>query len=263
MTTPAFPRNHGNDHARPAWTGAALTHVGLVREANEDALLVLNDLGLWIVADGMGGHPGGDVASRLAVGATADYMRREAAGCRDGTEDLLLRAIRHANERVRAEVDVRPELDSMGTTLVALLIGVNPEPRATLAHVGDSRAYLFRDGGLRALTVDHSYVEEKIREGLLTREEARRHPYRHMLSRAVGIEPEVEPEVTSFVLRPGDLILLCTDGLTKMIEDEEIAPLLAGAASHEEACRALVEEANRRGGADNTTVVVVGAASTD
>jgi protein phosphatase len=258
MATPAPRPDRGEDRARSRWTGAVLTHRGLVREANEDAALVLNELGLWIVADGMGGHPGGDVASRLAVEATADYVRRHAAHCGEAKK-LLLQAIRYANERVRGEVRIRPELETMGTTIVALHVGEAPEADATLVHVGDSRAYLVRDGSLQPLTTDHSYVEERIREGLLTREEARRHPYRHMLSRAVGIEPEVEPDVRSFALRPGDRILLCTDGLTKMIEDEEILALLGTAASQEEACRLLVEAANRRGGADNTTVVVVGA----
>lgn len=262
MATPAPRQDRGENRARSRWAGVGLTDRGLVREANEDASLVLNDLGLWIVADGMGGHPGGDVASRLAVEATADYVRRHASAPSAEAGDLLLRAIRHANERVRGEVRVRPELETMGTTIVVLHVGENPEPRATLAHVGDSRAYLVRDGCLQPLTTDHSYVEERIREGLLTREEARRHPYRHMLSRAVGIEPGVEPEVTSLSLRPEDLILLCTDGLTKMIEDEEILALLGKAASQEEACRLLVEAANRRGGADNTTVVVVGSAAT-
>ncbi|WP_447972693.1 Stp1/IreP family PP2C-type Ser/Thr phosphatase [Nitrospira sp. Kam-Ns4a] len=244
------------DRARPGWTGTGLSDLGKVREENEDAVLVLDELGLWLVADGMGGHPGGDVASRLAVRAVADFMKR--AGLSPSSreaEPLLRKAIQHANDAVREESRTRPDLSGMGTTLVALHIN---HEEAVLAHVGDSRAYLLRDRSLRPLTHDHSFVEEQMRLGLLTAEEARRHPYRHMLTRAVGIEPQVEPDTLSLPLEPDDCLLLCTDGLTKMLEDSEILDTLEKASSApERACRALVEAANRRGGPDNITVVVV------
>lgn len=247
------------DRARSRWSGVGLTDVGKVRAANEDACLLLNELGLWIVADGMGGHPGGDIASRLAVQAAADFVKR-AGSNRAAAEmkDVLSQAIRHANEVVREEARARPGLTGMGTTIVALHVGTHLRPEATLVHLGDSRAYLLRGGSLNPLTRDHSFVEEQIRLGLLTPEEARHHPYRNMLNQAVGIEPQVEPDSLAFPLQPEDLLLLCTDGLTKMLEDTEILNTLARASgSPEQACRALVDEANRRGGADNTTVVIV------
>ena len=244
------------------WIGYGLSDVGLIRTANQDAMLVLNDLGIWAVADGMGGHAGGDVASGLAIAT----IRRQAAepspptdtpdSISDG-ERFLRTLVEAANRRVFEEGSSVRSLRGMGTTLVVLMIRGAPGPVAYLAHVGDSRAYLYREGTLRLLTRDHSLVEDYIRRGLLTRDQAATHPRRHVLTRAVGLDPTVEPEVMQLELEPNDRLILCTDGLTKMLDDRDLAVFVAKAAQRPaELSRALVQEANRRGGDDNVTVLV-------
>ncbi|HXF92685.1 MAG TPA: Stp1/IreP family PP2C-type Ser/Thr phosphatase [Nitrospiraceae bacterium] len=246
------------------WIGDGLTHTGLLRSTNQDAFAVLNDRSLWLVADGMGGHPGGDVASRSAVAAIA----QQAGAVRPGrlaqrirgsqTAAQLQTMIEGANRAILATAEISPELKGMGTTLVALHIASGFRARATVAHVGDSRAYLWREAHLLPLTRDHSLVEEYVRHGLLTPEQARTHPHRHVLSRALGIAETVEPDVSSFFLRRDDVLLLCTDGLTKMLIDEQIASVLRRAGRlPQQICEALVEEALRSGGEDNVTVVAV------
>ena len=243
------------------WHGAGRTDVGLVRRANQDALLLRDELGLWIIADGMGGHPGGDVASKVAVETTAAHVAAlaESGGrhASDQTEGLR-RAVLQANVALHAEGDARPEYKGMGTTLIALHIAGFPQAQATLAHVGDSRAYLHRANTLSQLTRDHSWVGDQIRAGLLSTEEAATHPLRHMLTRALGIDTKVEPDILTLHLQTGDRILLCTDGLTKMLSDGEILEALAAYGKDAQAaCDALVRQANERGGEDNVTVLLV------
>lgn len=243
------------------WYGAGRTDVGLVRRANQDALLLRDELGLWIIADGMGGHPGGDVASKMAVETTAAHIATLAeSGARhasDHTEDLR-RAVLQANVALHAEGDTRPEYKGMGTTLIALHIAGFPQAQATLAHLGDSRAYLYRAGTLSQLTRDHSWVEDQIQAGLLSTENAATHPLRHMLTRALGIDTKGEPDILTLFLETGDRILLCTDGLTKMLSDDEILATLAGHKKDSQAaCDDLVNRANARGGQDNVTVLLV------
>jgi len=254
---------HGPLHAIEPWHGVGLTDRGLVRTSNQDAFALLNECGVWIVADGMGGRAGGDIASRVTVdGLAADLPRHLGTHLSESTElhsrtALLHRLIHMSNQAVRAEASRRPELHGMGTTLVILMIMPFPEPTALLAHVGDSRAYCLRSGVLTQMTRDHSFVEESLRDGRLTPEEALDHPLRHMLTRAVGAEIEVEPEITVHELAAHDILLLCTDGLTKMLPDRIIRDILSQpAASLPEMCRALIDEANARGGEDNTTVVL-------
>jgi serine/threonine protein phosphatase PrpC len=224
---------------------------------------MFDDRGVWVVADGMGGHAGGDIASRLAIAAIGSYsepLRTDISAHRPQQDDatLLRQAIEQANHIIRQEALDRPDLTGMGTTLVLLRITVNPAPCAIVAHVGDSRAYLIRNGQLAQLTQDHSWVEEQIRHGRLGYQEARSHPMRHVLTRALGTEPTVIPDISSHPLDPEDAILLCTDGLTKMLDDEEIVrTFLRAGTSREHVCQALIQEANRRGGQDNTTVVIV------
>ena len=232
-----------------------LSDVGLRREGNEDDFLVEPVLGLFAVADGLGGHAAGEVASRLAVEAL-----RSAFGPGGPAEsapvpsERLERAVHEANRRICEEVQGRAERRGMGTTLVAMLVD---RERALISHVGDSRAYLWRDGELRRLTSDHSWVNEQVKLGLLSDETAQRHPMRNIVTRALGSRSEVDVETRDEAVRPGDVFLLCSDGLNTMLDDAEIAEALAAHADPAEACRNLVQRANARGGEDNTTVVVV------
>ncbi len=245
------------------WIGAGLTDPGLLRSSNQDAFTILNDRGLWVVADGMGGHPGGDVASRLAVevisqqaAAAFPHSMTKPAGRNRSAAAQLKAMIEAANRAILATAEASPNLKGMGTTVVALQVSSGLRAHATVAHVGDSRAYLWRDSNLTPLTRDHSLVEDYVRQGLISPEEARFHPHRHVLSRALGIAEAAEPDVSSFSLRRGDVLVLCTDGLTKMLPDEQIAEVLRRTGRQpQQICAALVEQALQSGGEDNVTVV--------
>lgn len=246
-----------------AWRGAGLTDRGHLRTSNQDAFAVLNDRGLWVVADGMGGGPGGDIASRIAVDSFVAGTEADPGATGGQTiAGTLTRALQAVNEAIRAEAARRRELTGMGTTLVAVHIASAPAPAAplaTVAHVGDSRAYLIRGDRITALTRDHSWVEEQVRRGVITAAHAAGHPMRHVLSRALGAQATVEPDVSSQALLAGDRLLLCTDGLTKMLTDDEILEVvLRNPRADPALCEALVDAANRRGGEDNVTVVVIG-----
>jgi serine/threonine protein phosphatase PrpC len=231
---------------------AAATDPGLVRGHNEDSLWPLPEgaeVGhgeaaaqfLAVVADGMGGHVAGEIASRLAV---------ETAVGADG--DAVAR-VRAANEAVVATSLDRPRLAGMGTTMtLAIFSGETVE----IGHIGDSRAYLYRQGGLQQLTRDHSLVAEMVASGELRPEEAAAHPFRSVITRALGMESRVVVDRVERDLLPGDRFLLCSDGLTTMLDYDEIADLLAQPEGPE-AAAALIESANRAGGFDNITVVVV------
>lgn len=236
------------------WAGYGLSDIGRVRASNQDAFAVLDQVGLWVVADGMGGHAGGDLASRIAVEAVAASVRSSAGP--SSSQVLLRRAIRASNRAVLRMAEEHPDLAGMGTTLVVLHLA-GPRPVATVAHVGDSRAYRLRAQHLTQLTEDHSLIEDYRRRGLVSASEAKTHPLRHVLSRAVGIEPEVEPDISTFDVEAEDVFLLCTDGLTRMLDDERIRDILLRSASRAGMCEALVREANRAGGEDNITVVIV------
>ncbi|OQW62662.1 MAG: hypothetical protein A4S17_01355 [Proteobacteria bacterium HN_bin10] len=213
----------------------------------------------------MGGHAGGEVASRLTVAAWEAEAGTIADG-RSATHEELARRLNaatvQAHQAVRQEAARTPALAGMGTTLVALHIvpAGNPygPPYAAVAHVGDSRAYLARAGGIHALTRDHSWVEEQLAKGLLSTQEALAHPYRHVLTRAIGIDEQSTPDIGIVSLEPRDRLLLCTDGLTKMLSDDEIAGILAASPQRgEQVCSALVQAALDRGGVDNVTVILV------
>lgn len=251
------------------WYGVGLTDVGRKRPANQDAMVIMNPLGYWGIADGMGGLPGGDIASQLAIGTATEFLRTrlsdarvaDAEAERANSEAMLQEAIKASNQAIRKEAHRNPKLFGMGTTVVLLRVVSAPETLASIAHVGDSRAYLLHEEELTRLTRDHSAVEEYIRHGLVTPEQAINHPHKHILSRALGVSDRVEPDVATLTLQPHDLILLCTDGLTKMIKDDELRQILLKAGHRPETiCHRLVDEANERGGDDNTTVVVVKAA---
>lgn len=238
------------------------THAGKKRANNEDAYLLNDEFCLYAVADGIGGSEGGEVASRIAVETLAAATRDLLAGSpRDfssdagGSKELsaLRSAMDRANRNIREERSRRSDLAEMGTTLTAFFF---KEGRAYLIHIGDSRAYLFRSGNLRQVSIDHSLVSEFVRAGRLKPEQARISPYRHVITRALGTGDDVVPDSSMEGVQQGDTFLLCTDGLTEMVSDEEIANILATHAPRE-AVQGLIDAANREGGVDNITAVVV------
>jgi len=247
---------------------AGMSHPGRKRRNNEDALLYDVHLGLAAVADGMGGHQSGEVASHLALEALQEFVA-QAARDRDLTwpfgydparsfaANCLRTAIQLANRRVYQAAASREELMGMGTTLVAVLAH---EGIWTYAGVGDSRAYLLRDSTLRQLTRDDSWIETAIAQNLVDAGDRHAHPLRHVLTKAIGLQEELEFGVGEEALRAGDRLLLCSDGLTAVVGDAEIRALLA---QHEAdltaACGALVDAANAAGGPDNVTVVLLAA----
>ncbi|MHB1844878.1 MAG: PP2C family protein-serine/threonine phosphatase [Deltaproteobacteria bacterium] len=247
------------------WECAAATDVGKVRDHNEDRFTARPELGLFLVCDGMGGHSAGEVAADLAVAVTTEFFERCA---RDpdatwpyrvdpvlGDEGSRLAvALRWANERIRAEAKRELSKANMGTTAVAALLG--PE-RGFVAHAGDSRAYLFRDGALTQVTLDHSLLGDFIRGAHPTAEEIRAFPYKNVITRALGPADDVKIECAALDLRAGDLLMLCCDGLHGMVEDPAIAKILRDSSDLPTACRLLVEAANAAGGVDNITVILV------
>jgi protein phosphatase len=227
--------------------------VGRRRAANEDHYALAPELGLYLVADGLGGHVAGQIASGLAAEAALRTIRTL-----EGTGMTLAEKLRYAviaaNREVNETARRRRELAGMGTTLVALLA---QEGRAALAHVGDSRAYLVRGDRIRQLTDDHSLVGELLRRREISADAAREHPQRHVLTRAVGVRPSVEPDLAELTPEESDVFLLCSDGLTGHVRDEEIAQAVSGGADPQEAVDALIALANERGGEDNITVAIV------
>ncbi len=242
-----------------------LTDVGRKRKHNEDNYALDVEEGLFIVADGMGGHAAGEVASKITVETIGEFIsatrqKEEATWPFKYNHQLhfnsnrLAVAIEKANERVMAAVAAQPWLKGMGTTVVAGLLN---EEILSLAHVGDSRAYLFRKGQLSLLTDDHSWVHEQVTAGILTEEEAKSHPLKNVVTRALGGGPSVAPDLQELTFSPGDCFLFCSDGLTTMLSDEEIRDYTAAERDPQTLCRQLVDMANEKGGVDNITVVVV------
>ncbi|KKM12940.1 hypothetical protein SY88_01190 [Clostridiales bacterium PH28_bin88] len=230
---------------------AALTDIGLVRRRNEDHYLVDLARGLFVVADGMGGHQAGDVASRLAVETIAAWI--PPAGV-DNPPLMLAEAVSRANEAVYRQSRCRPDNQGMGTTVTAALV---KDGILYVAHVGDSRAYLLRQGAMEAITLDHSFVGELVRRGGITEAEAMDHPQRNMLTRALGIGPLVDADMAEVPLARGDFILLCTDGLSGVVEKEEIGMVVREAGNLQLALENLISLALAHGGSDNITVVLV------
>jgi serine/threonine protein phosphatase PrpC len=219
---------------------------GRQRNANEDSFFVRAPI--FVVADGMGGAQAGEVASKAAADAFDVDLPDEPP------ERVLRETILAANRRIHELARADPSRAGMGTTLTAAIVSAEREEVA-IGHVGDSRAYRLRAGKLEQLTRDHSLVEEMRRKGQLTDAQAEDHPQRSIITRALGPEPEVEPDLQTVPVAPGDVFLICSDGLTTMLGEEEIAKLLGGASSMEAAVRALVDEANRAGGRDNITAL--------
>ena len=249
------------------WKGNGLTHIGKVRQLNQDAFGIYDHLGLWLIADGMGGHPGGEIASQLAIEKMAAYFEKHhpvlGANLNEPKESpvSLGETLEAANQAIRDHARQHIELTDMGTTAVAVHLNNRSPSVATIAHAGDSRAYLLRDQTLSPLTRDHSLVEERIELGIITPEQALTHPLRHIITRALGIDHIVVPAVTTLELTEKDQLLLCTDGLTKMMTDQQILDTMLGANTNPESvCHSLIEEALNQGGEDNVTVVILGAA---
>jgi PPM family protein phosphatase len=223
------------------------THPGQVRRRNEDSYVL--DPPLFAVADGMGGAQAGEVASRLTATAFREYHEADALPPDERLQSIIQEANRRIYERARADSDA----SGMGTTVTAALLTGG---RVTLGHVGDSRAYRIRDGELEQLTEDHSLVADLMRSGRLTPEEAEAHPQRSVITRALGTDPEVDIDTLSVEAEPGDVFLLCSDGLTTMVGDEDILGILEAAPTLDDAAKELVRAANTGGGEDNVTVVL-------
>ena len=232
---------------------AASTHVGMCRQANEDRYAIVPELGLYLVADGMGGHRAGHVASQLASEAAIRAVEA-LQGATVSLAERLRHAVACANREIFAAASAKPEFTGMGTTLVGLLFAGE---RLALAHVGDSRAYLVRQGRLRRLTDDHSIVAELLRRQEISEEDAREHPHRHVLTRALGVRPRIEPDLAEMTPHADDVFILCSDGLTTHLDDDEIAEQICADRDLEEVAAGLVDSANRAGGVDNTTVLLV------
>ena len=235
---------------------AARSDVGMVRSGNEDSFFAhANKMGgLFIVADGMGGHAAGEVASEMAV----QIVSRELADVHDlagqAPRDLVAETIRNANRAIYERTINESDKQGMGTTVSVLMLSSS---RWLIGQVGDSRVYLLRDGALSQLTKDHSYVQEQVDAGLLTPEQARYHPYSNVITRCVGAGEEVEADTFTGEFRQGDVFLVCSDGLTGMVDDRRLQQLLLSRASAGRIVDALIAEANYRGGLDNVTAVVV------
>jgi serine/threonine protein phosphatase PrpC len=226
---------------------AGRTDPGRIRRRNEDAFVL--DPPLFAVADGMGGAQAGEVASRLAATAFREYHDADQLPPADRVQAIIQEANRRIYERARADADA----SGMGTTVTAALLTGG---RVILGHVGDSRAYRIRDGELEQLTEDHSLVGDLMRSGRLTPEEADAHPQRSVITRALGTDPEVDVDTSMVDVKPGDLFLLCSDGLTTMVTDDDILGILSAAPTLDDAARELVRAANSGGGEDNVTVVL-------
>jgi len=223
----------------------AKTHMGLVRPTNEDSLLIAHNL--YGVADGMGGHKGGETASRVAV-----QVVRTLLSSKIPESNTLRVGLEAANRRVFDMQRRDPALSGMGTTLTLIWEG---ESSLLIAHVGDSRAYLYRNGELTQKTQDHSVVGELVRSNAITPEMAKTHPYRSVITRALGTDPLVEPDVMQLAKEPGDRWLLCSDGLTNMVDDDAIAEILS-TMEDEPAAQRLLDLALENGGADNISLIL-------
>jgi serine/threonine protein phosphatase PrpC len=234
----------------------ARSDVGMIRSGNEDNFFAEADerRGVFVVADGMGGHAAGEVASEMAVQIVARNLLSLTSVLEHAAHDKLAQAMRDANraiyDRMLAEVDKQ----GMGTTASVLVLSDN---QFLIGQIGDSRIYLLRDGGLTQLTKDHSYVQEQVDAGLLTPEQARYHPYSNVITRCVGASETVEADIYSGEMKPGDVFLLASDGLTGMVDDRRLQQMLLARSGPGRIVDALIAEANGRGGLDNITAIVI------
>jgi len=244
---------------------AGTTHVGVRRKHNEDNFVMIPEQRLYVVADGMGGHACGEVASQITVDTMGSFYKESAEdseltwpckedGSMTPSENKLRAGIKLANLRIFEKALEDPKYKGMGTTVVVTFFHGD---QVTMAHVGDSRVYRFRDGLLTQLTEDHSLLNDYKKMATLTEEEERNFPHKNIIVRALGMKETVEVDVLSESPEAGDIYLLCSDGLNGELEDDEITNILAGAENIEEACAQLIEGACEKGGKDNVTVVLV------
>jgi serine/threonine protein phosphatase PrpC len=238
--------------------------VGQQRANNEDCFRMVQPLNLFVVSDGMGGEAHGEIASAMAVETVVKTCMSEAPGTVAGSAEmqpdwsdktrLLLSAAHLANKKIYESAEANPQQQGMGATLTAAWIN---EEKLSVVHVGDSRVYLLRSGVFQQLTSDHSLVAEQVRRGILTAAEAEHSELQSVLLRALGTQPEIEVDAEEHALFPGDILLLCSDGLTRMVAEQKIAATLQSESDPGKAAEKLVAQANENGGADNVTVVVV------
>jgi serine/threonine protein phosphatase PrpC len=240
----------------------ARSDVGMIRSGNEDNFFAeANERrGVFVVADGMGGHAAGEVASEMAVQIVARHLLALTSVLDERASETLAQSMRDANraiyDRMLAEVDKQ----GMGTTASVLVLSDN---QFLIGQIGDSRIYLLRDGALTQLTKDHSYVQEQVDAGLLTAEQARYHPYSNVITRCVGASETVEADIYAGEMRPGDVFLLASDGLTGMVDDRRLQQMLLARAGPGRIVDALIAEANGRGGLDNITAIVIQVTAVD
>ena len=248
------------------YTFYGATDVGMKRNHNEDAYLVNPEQGFALVADGMGGHAAGEVASELAIEQISSFLARVS---KDGditwpykydigfslNANKLMVGIKLANDRILGRVADNPQLNGMGTTIVG---GIFEDAAVTIAHVGDSRAYLFRGEDLQLLTNDHSWVSEQVRRGLITEEQARVHPMKNVVTQALGGSDRLSVEIDELELESGDIVMFCSDGLNSMVPMEDLTQMFKQPSDDlDELAGALIDAANQRGGDDNITIVLV------
>jgi len=247
-----------------ALEAAGMTDVGLVRNHNEDNYFFDTDLGLFIVADGLGGHAAGEIASKIVVDQVAKFIKDtansetttlSASGSNFASlnEIRLKTAIQMSNKAIAENIMLHPERETMGSTIVACLI---EGKRVTMAHVGDSRGYKLSDDSIQQISRDHSWVAEQVANGILTKEEAKRHPFRNIITQALGNNSELNIEVHEFEITNSETILLCSDGLSGMVSDEQMLAIFNEASSLQSAARNLIAKAIGNGGEDNVTLVL-------
>ena len=237
------------------------TDVGQARSMNQDSLLVSenndNGLNLYILADGMGGYKGGEIASKVAVTAVQKYITEKfdtISKDKESILDLIDDSIDFANSAIYDESEQDEELQDMGTTLEVLLIY---KSKVYIGHIGDSRIYRIRKGKMKKITTDHSYVEKLIQDGEITREEAYNHPKKNLLIKALGTDKVVEPDLLYTVLNKNDILLMCSDGLTNMIRENEILDIILSSEEQKDVTEILVDKANEAGGLDNISVIII------
>lgn len=233
-----------------------MTDTGRRRDMNQDYMFCSEQAvgklpNLFIVADGMGGHKAGEYASKTAVETISEYIRESDSGLIVTT---IRKAIGEANRKLLKESILDSEKEGMGTTVVAATV---KDDKLLAANVGDSRLYIVNENSITQITVDHSYVEEMVRSGRIVRSEARNHPDKNKITRAVGVFPRVEVDFFETKIEPGDTILLCTDGLTNMVEDEEIRDIILNQSDITQKTETLIARANENGGTDNITVLLI------
>ncbi|MGI4992917.1 Stp1/IreP family PP2C-type Ser/Thr phosphatase [Halobacteriovorax sp. GFR7] len=240
---------------------AGVSDIGRKRETNQDSIYVGNSSKLYVVADGMGGHSGGELASTMAIKYVAEKVKELKASSTDNSS-VLKDSVHYANEKIKSYADAEPSLKGMGTTVVGILFG---EDKASIANVGDSRAYVITQGQIFQLTKDHSVIQEKINFGIYTRQQAANDPNKNYLSRTVGFESGIEVDLYDYKPNKGDIFLLCSDGLHGKLSDEDILFIISDMIkkndelSHQlihDCAQTLVRQANEHGGQDNISVIL-------